>query len=207
MTPQQQNSIATADKVCSKCGIELNEENWYPSLQKKNECICKECKCERVRIWRKANPEKAKVIRTRRNRKRGMRPFSENKKCTLFLGIHVAERVLSLVFKDVKRMPMHNPGYDVICNKDKMIDIKSSCLQKTGIWQFHIRRNTVADYFLCLAFDNREDLNPLYAWLIPGSKLNHLRSLTIRPSTTHKWDAYRIDLSKISDCCDALRGD
>ena len=72
-------------------------------------------------------------------------------------------------------------------------------------WAFNIGRNTTADYFLCLAFDNREDLNPLHAWLIPGSKINHLTGTSISPSTLHKWDAYALDTSKIGDCCDAMR--
>lgn len=133
-------------------------------------------------------------------------PYSKNKECSLYLGVHVAERILSDVFEDVERMPMHNPGYDVICNKGKRVDIKSSCKQKgQNQWAFHIARNTIADYFLCLAFDNREDLNPLHVWLIPGSELNHLTSATISESTLHKWDEYSLDISKVKDGCNVAR--
>ena len=38
--------------------------------------------------------------------------YMDNKTCALFLGVHVAERVLSHVFKQVKRMPNGNVGYD-----------------------------------------------------------------------------------------------
>ena len=153
----------------------------------------------RQRLWREAS--------TRANRKRGVRSFKKNKDCAQYFGIHIAERVLSHVFKDVKRMPITNHGYDVICNKDKLIDIKSACLSRTQCprWQFNIRCNTTADYFLCLAFDNREDLNPLHAWLILGSVINHLKGLSICPSTLHKWDAYALDISKVSECCNTLR--
>ena len=199
-----------ANPICIKCGVKLTDDNWYPSRRWQNSRICKECNREWNRLWRKANSEKAKAISTRGNRKQGHLPFDENKGCASFLGIHISERVLSYAFKDVVRMPYGNPGYDIICNKGKKIDVKSSCTRRdmrwnSISWAFNIGRNTTADYFLCLAFDNREDLNPLHAWLIPGSKINHLTGTSISPSTLHKWDAYALDTSKIGDCCDAMR--
>jgi len=192
-------------KKCRQCGAELNDENWYPSYRKGHKRICKECDNELRRLWCAANPEKHKAASTRAHRKEGRLPFNVNKECSSYLGIHVAERVLSHVFKDVEVMPRGNPGFDFICNQGKWIDVKSSCLQKNGSWQFNIRHNTTADYFLCLAFDNRESLTPLHAWLLPGSKFNHLTAASIRPSTIHKWDAYRLDISKINDCCATMR--
>ena len=191
--------------VCRVCGAELNNENWYPSWKKGSQYICKSCHLKRKKQWRKANPEKVKAQSERGRRKQGHQPFNENKECPQYLGVHIAEQVLSQSFENVKRMPYGNPGYDVVCNRKKLIDIKSSCLRKDGRWGFNISRNTTADYFLCLAFDNREDLNPLHAWLIPGAKVNHLVSASIRASTIHKWDAYKLDTSKISRCCDAMR--
>jgi len=206
---------------CWGCGVELTDENWYPSHRKKNSRLCKECEHKRVRLWKKANPEKVKAtaaawsethpgarkaVWTKYSRKKGHQPLNENKRCGLYLGVHIAEQILSQAFKNVKRMPMHNPGYDVICNHKKKIDIKSSCQRKRDdSWSFGINHNTIADYFLCLAFDNRERLNPLHAWLIPGSKVNHLVCLSIHQSTINKWDAYKLDISKISACCDAMR--
>lgn len=195
------------NKTCRVCDVELTDENWSASRRKRRDYICKECHLAAARAWRKANPDKKRAQSERGNRKQGMRSFNENKECTQYLGIHVAERVLSHVFKDVQVMPMHNPGYDVICNRGKLIDIKSSCQRKNSSWAFHIERNTIADYFLCLAFDNREDLNPLYAWLIPGSVINHLISVSIRPSTINQWDEYRLNTSKIYECCDAMRAE
>jgi len=188
---------------CRVCKVKLNDENWYPSNRKRNQHICKGCENGRYRQWRQANPEKAKKL----DRKPGARPYDENKECAQYLGVHVAERVMSHVFKDVERMPIRNPGFDFICNHGKKIDVKSSCLTGTKYprWSFHIRRNTTADFFLCLAFDNREDLNPLHIWLIPGSVVNHHEKVSIGPSTVSKWSEYALDISKISECCVTMK--
>jgi len=177
---------------------------WYKANPEKSKAA--------TAAWREANPDKAKVMGTRSDRKQGKHPYDENKKCSLYLGVHIAEQALSLAFKDVKRMPMGNPGYDVVCNHGKLIDIKSSCISfqivdgtQCSCWHFNINHNTIADYFLCIAFDDRETLTPLHVWLIPGSKLNHLTGTSISPSTIHKWDEYRLDISKIDECCNTMR--
>lgn len=210
--------MSKSNPICRVCKVKLNDENWSPSKRKKHWYICKECsreyakqyrqanpeRCrERVRRWRQANPEKSKASYTKSKRKQGGRPYNENKECGMYLGVHIAERVLSKVFKDVERMHMHNPGFDFICNHGKKIDVKSACLNGTKhpSWSFCIRRNTAADYFLCLAFDNREELTPLHVWLLPGSVVSHLENTSISPNTIHRWDAYRLDISKINDCC------
>lgn len=112
-----------------------------------------------------------------------------------WLGIHVAERVLNNIFENVQEMPMCNQGYDFICKNRCKVDIKSSCIRKTKYgyrWAFNIDKNTIADYFLLLAFDNRENLNPIHLWLIKGNeiiktkkgltKLNNLTTLSISTS-------------------------
>ena len=191
---------------CRVCSVELNSDNWNISQRKHPNYICKSCEHEKARLWRKANHDKLKVAWTKSDRKHGHRPFYENRDCPSFLGVHIAERVLSNVFKDVERMPMNNPGYDFICSKDKKIDVKSSSLWKDGSWGFGINHNTIADYFLCLAFDNRKDLNPLHIWLLPGSKFSHFVGAAVRPSTVHKWNKYMIHIEDILRCCNTIRG-
>lgn len=193
--------------ICRHCGIELNDANWQPSRRKGNQHICMGCAHKRDKQWQKTNLDKTRAKTLRYARNNGVQPFNKNKECSLFLGVHVAERVLSKVFKDVVRMPTNNPGYDIICNHNKKIDIKSACLTKTKFphWVFHIERNTIADLFLCLAFDNREDLNPMYVWLLPGNKFNHLVGTGISPSTTSRWDEYVISLDNVVACCDAIK--
>ena len=205
---------------CNKCGVELTDDNWQPSCQKKTERICRGCNNKRSREWREANPEKTKeskrswaennpektrAANTRRNRKNGQRPMSENKECTLYLGVYRAEQALSQIYPDVVRMPMNNPNYDFICNKGKKVDSKCSCLNKAGRWSFNIKRNTEADYFICLAFDNRDDLNPLHIWLLPGDKFNHLSGASLCPNTVDKWDEYRLKIGKVITGCNAMR--
>lgn len=139
----------------------------------------------------------------------GAKPMSENKTCASFLGVYVAERVLHRVFKDVRTMPYGNPGFDFICSKGKKIDVKAACVQHvvghSDRWQFHTRYNMIPDYFLCLAFDNRVDLTPLYIWLLPADKFNRLSSATIAVTTVHKWDSHKIPIDMVVTCCNSLR--
>lgn len=141
--------------------------------------------------------------------KRGGKSMSENKSCPSFLGVHIAENVLSKVFKDVKKMPPCNPGYDFICKSGKKIDVKSSCIyhrvNRSDSWAFSINKNKCADYFLCLAFDNRDDLNPLHIWLIPSWKVSMYMGTGISESTLFKWNEYKLDIGKVLACCDSLK--
>lgn len=189
---------------CRKCGIALNSENWYPSFRECHSYICKDCRHAQLKAWRKTHPEKSRAITIRYARNRGVQSFKENKNCASYLGVHVAERVLKNVFKNVRMMPMGNPGFDFICNKGMKIDVKSACTSN-GRWLFHIRQNKIADYFLCLAFGNRDVLNPLYMWLIPGNVVNHLKGTSVGISTIDKWYGYRLSINDVVTCCEAMR--
>lgn len=148
-------------------------------------------------------------IKQRRKERLVLRRSETNKDCALYLGCHVAEKVLSHVFKNVQRMEINNPGYDFICGKGYKVDVKSSCLHKrsgrSDSWLFIINRNTTADFFLCIAFDNRNDLNPEYMWLIPGNVLNHLKGTSITESTLVKWSEYNLPIDKVISCCDSMK--
>ena len=161
------------------------------------------------KAYRINNLDKRREWDCKYRRAHGIKPASENKQCPSFLGVHIAERVLSKVFKDVKKMPPNHAGYDFICNRGKKIDVKSACTRtcdkSNNRWDFGINRNQIADYFLCLAFDNRENLNPLHIWLIPGHIVNHLKSATRAESTLSKWDKYKLDIDKVVKCCDIIK--
>lgn len=159
------------------------------------------------REWRIKNQDRIKKRMTEYRRTLGMLPMNENKKCSSFLGIHVAERVLSKVFKNVVRMPYHNRGYDFLCSKQFKIEVKSGCQRiKTRSWSFTVKKNKIADYFLFLAFDNREDLNPVHIWRIPGKLINDKNVLVMSLSTMHQWDEYKLDIDGVASCCNAIKG-
>ena len=74
-------------------------------------------------------------------------------------------------------------------------------------WRYGINKNKIADYFLLLAFNNREDLEPIHQWLIPGKILNHLKGATISLSTTDRWKKYEQPIEPAIICCDNIRGE
>jgi len=132
-----------------------------------------------------------------------------NKQCSTYLGITIAEKILSKIFKNVKVFPYGHKFYDFIYNNGYMIDVKASCKRKGRYkaWYFDIKHNKIANYFLCLAFDSRQSLNPKHIWLIPGEKINHLGGLSISESKLPKWEPYELTnkLNDVIACCNILR--
>ena len=121
-------------------------------------------------------------------------PMSENKDCSVYLGIHVAERILAHVFKkeNVERMPYGHKGYDFICGKGKKVDVKSSSFHSyMNGWLFQINNNEIAEYFLLLALSERyygvvaddEKLKPMCIWLVPKDAI-----FIRRGGTKEFWD-------------------
>lgn len=128
-----------------------------------------------------------------------------NKTCAAWLGIR-AEIILANLFKKVKKMTYSNPGFDFLCGKGYKIDVKCSCLTvKYKAWKFNINHNKIADFFLCLALNNRDDLDPFHIWLIPGDVINQFSGLTISESTLDKWSEYEQSLDKVIQCCDMMK--
>lgn len=190
--------------VCRRCGQPLTTENWYASSQTRHDYTCKACIVKRNKQWYHNNLEKARAQKTRANRKK-WNPMDKNRRCASFLGVYVAETILSDVFDNVHRMPNNYPGFDFVCGAGYKIDVKSSCKQQDKYWQFHVSKNKIADYFLCIAFDNRDDLTPLHLWLLHGKLVNHLMSAAIYISSIDKWDEFRLDVNKVIPGCNILR--
>lgn len=189
-------------KICSKCGEDKDLSEFYIRNSGKQKgqpmAYCKKCNTICNRDW---------MYKTGKSH-----PMNKNRGCSSFLGIHVAEEVLAGLFEHVEKAPMNNPGWDFICGKKKRIDCKSSCLRqdsRTILWGFEINKNDKCDYFLCIAFDDRENLNPLHVWLIPGDVINHLVCLSITDSSKslYKWKKYEKSLDKVLTCCAILKGD
>ena len=188
-----------SSKVCPKCGIEypasefgVRKDNRWGGKARYLGGYCKKCNAEYQLDW------------THRIGKR--KPMGENRACSSFLGIHIAERILAHYFEEITMMPNNNRGYDFLCKKGFKIDVKSSCLMKSrDAWCFVIDRNQIADYFLLLAFDNRTDLEPQHIWLIPGPILSSNVSAWVTPRTFKKWSQYAMSLDKVVECCEKMR--
>ncbi len=105
-------------------------------------------------------------------------PISENEDCPHYLGTHIAARkygrkILPSFGKIKQEMHPTYPKFDFIMEGDIKIDVKSS-RKICNYYTFKIRYNDVADYFLLIAFNNRQDENtiePVYAWLIKGNEM------------------------------------
>lgn len=189
-------------RTCDNCG-KKQKLNFYNYCDLCRKCSPKSLKCRKamsdaaIRYHAKEKdplPQEQKIT------------IPKNKNCASFLG-SIAEELLAKTFKDVRRMPSGNCGYDIICNQNFKIDIKSSATGYKGYWVFTINKNTIADYFLCIAFESREDLNPVHLWLIPGEDINNIGMITINKSTIIKWTKYEQLLDRVLACCDVMRGD
>lgn len=188
-------------KRCPMCGIVKthSEYNFNRSGKRVGTPLdyCKKCCRIRIREWN--------------HRSGRQRPMNEAKDSSSFLGVHVAERVINGIFENAKHMPYGFRGYDFTCGNGYKIDVKSSCLHyrpnRAPEWGFGIDQNHIADYFLCIGFDDREQLNPMHVWLIPGHLINNHNELTITNShrVVHKWCEFEKCVDKAVDLCEKLR--
>lgn len=137
--------------------------------------------------------------------------MEEAKDSEVYLGVYVAEKVLSKIFKNVTRMPRCHSGYDFICGKGFKIDVKSACTKmiqkKYPAWYYNIKHNKDADYFFLMAFDNRESLTPIHLWLVPGGAVNDKDGFYIHNNqkSLSKWSEYERPIDDVQMCCDAMK--
>jgi hypothetical protein len=136
----------------------------------------------------------------------------EARDSSVWLGVYIAESVLSKYFEDIKIMPYSNPGFDFICRRGFKIDAKSSCLlhrggRKNPHWSFKISQNKIPDYFICIGFDNRENLTPMRIWLIPGEAINNTLCINVTNSirSLSKWEKYEKQTDKAIAVCNTFK--
>ena len=206
-------------KKCTVCDISKPLDEFHNDKSRKDGKFphCKKCKekyrCNHPEIgikscikYRKTHVD---VIRERRRQKSDGHSMYENKKCSHYLGIVIGERLVRHLFNNVEVMPFGNLKFDFICNRGKKIDVKTKCMYKRENgnirWKFQIKKNKIADFFILVAFDNRNDLNPLHLWMIPGNEINHQNSLSISVSTIHKWDKWKRDINDAQICCAEMK--
>jgi hypothetical protein len=188
---------------CAMCGVEKTDENCTREQSGRSKgrfvTYCRKC---------------GNICAERKRRKKGIPALGENRYAPTYLGVYIAERVLAHYFENVERTPYGYRGYDLICSKGYLIDVKSACISKGkdkrhrwDSWVFHIRQNTIPGYFMFLAFDNREQLRPMYCWRIPGHLINDHKivSITNTPRGLAKWAPYEKPLDKILSCCETLK--
>jgi len=185
--------------TCQKHG--MVEHSWRKNarLTLGGHWRCLEC----FREWSRASHHKCD----------GVKPMSENRDCSSWLGVFIAERALSKFFDHIEKMPINNPGYDFICGKGFKIDVKASCLrkpkeQKNTRWEFHTEQNETANYFLLLAFDSRSNLEPQHIWLVPANIARELKgSIRISniPTAIKKWEHFERPLDKVATCCNEMK--
>lgn len=135
-------------------------------------------------------------------------PSSEDEDLSQYfgnLGEQLFKKFLNVIFENVERMKYTNYGFDFTCNniskefinkhptfklevnKEYRIQIKARCrriYEKYIRWDFPIKYNN-ADYFILVAFDNRENLNIIHVWIfhkndiVRGDKFWRRDSFTI----------------------------
>lgn len=194
------NPVVDGMKLCTRCGQTKPVSEFYlrhGDREGEPYSICKACKNRRVTECAHESGR--------------WKPMSENKECSNYLGVHIAERVLSTFFENITRMPIGNPGYDYVCGRGFRIDVKSSCLRyntnASPYWGFNIRGNISADYFLLLAFNDRDALEPQHIWLVSRGAMNGRKNLLIPnvPKSLAKWEKFEHPLDKVIACCKSIR--
>ncbi len=178
---------------------------------------------ERQNEWAKRNgfESRAEQVKLKRYERGKASPHWSNTDCSLWLGVHVAEKLLPEIFDNVEMMPFSNEGFDAICIKGYRIDVKSTCISMKNQFGFHIRKNKNVDWFIMFAFDNRRDLNLLYGWLMKSNevivgrnglerKLNEISMLTITNKKQYmikfkKYELSDVLLKKARELCKKLK--
>ena len=174
--------IFSGMRVCSRCGelLPLSLFQNHAGYSGGKEYLCKACKNKRKNQGRYKAGKRS--------------PSGSNPKSTQFLGITIAETLFKNISDPIQRMPPGFRGYDFISSEGKKVDVKAACIQynhnKYPCWQFRVKKNTVADFFACFAFENRKSLTPVHFWMIPGVIVNKKVILVISQSKLNMWSTY-----------------
>ena len=123
---------------CRVCGVELNDENWYPSYKKYHRCICKKCENLRTKeYWEKHKKEKQQYKRRyyeihKEEIKRKQKQYSKNNKEKLKEYQRIKHYGITLQ-QELKILKAQN-NKCAICNKP-LTDLSEACVDhdhKTG---------------------------------------------------------------------------
>jgi len=192
-------------KKCSICKrmISVDEFNKNKIAKDGLDTRCKECKrnANRIRMMDKNYRRRQSNLKKHRMHVLGIqKPMSENIGCSSYLGVYIAENKIDDLFDNLIKAPYGNRKYDFIDYNNKLYDVKSSILRyrknANPYWEFTIRKNLYADYFICVAIDNRIDTNIMHMWIIPGDQINNKTTLHITNSDDilDKWREFEYEL-------------
>lgn len=200
--------LCIACKIVKPVSDFSRNPNGKPGYRKK----CKQCRVSDERKRYASNPRRhIEYCNEWRHKTGRCSPALSAKGTPVYQG-YIAELLLQDFFDGLEAMQNCNPGYDYVCSKGFKIDVKSACLRypdgiKSGRWEFCIKKNRIADYFLCLAFDNISSLNPLHVWLFPGDVLNGKAVFRISNinNSLKKWSAFEKSLDSVKIRCIDLK--
>jgi hypothetical protein len=164
---------------------------------------CNDCNLDRVHNWNKQHPGAT----AKRNHAKGKcLPYAESASCHIWIGIHVTEGLALHYFPEYQQAQWGNSGYDLIDSELRTIDCKASRFRVVSHdlmgWQFAIDRNKTPTHFFCVAFGKEPESRPVHAWMIPNSKLSHLKRLSIYPGkrSMKRWEQYKLPIAPIIEC-------
>lgn len=104
----------------------------------------------------------------------------DNWACSQYLGIDIAEnkianKIIPILLGEIdKHMPATRHKFDFLLKSGIKVDIKARLLsyrEKRIYWDFPIKYNSVADYFILIGLDNLENLNIIHIWLFKRDDL------------------------------------
>lgn len=159
--------------------------------------------------------DKAEYLREWRHSNGIQLPMDVNTDCAHYLGTLVAEIqygrvILPEMFGGIEQeMPYGNPSYDFLVKGNIKVDIKSCCLREMKGWigwEPHVRFNNVTDYFVILAFDDRDNLNLIFIWsigkneIIRGNKFHMRDSIKITNTRRGLLEFKRFDWTDKLEC-------
>lgn len=122
-------------------------------------------------------------------------PLGTNKNTPNYIGVFIAENKFQEIFKDAIKMQYNNRYYDFVLPDNTTVDVKSSTIhtrKKDGYKHFTFRlfKNKITDLFACFAYDNVNDTNLLYIWIIPSSIIKNRVNLIIGENNFNTYTNY-----------------
>lgn len=128
-------------------------------------------------------------------------PMLESTNWSKFFGEHIVENYIMKIFEDPIKMPQNNKGFDWLSKKGEKIQCKARYPERCGVnirWNFAIRYNCTADWFILSGWDGIDSPKPLHVWIfhkkemIRGRKFWRRESLSISPKTLEEFKKYEV---------------